>query len=131
MAQTVQRGGADHLVRREGGAPFVEVQIRGQDGRRALVALGDQVAEILVLGRAQRFNPKSLISSSDILVFWPGTGSDAHKGAHRIRKKSSAYVSTGPNFWRQWNVIYCSDIDNLKFSPIVTNRRNTRLGAIF
>lgn len=50
VAQPVQRGGTDQLVRREGRSPFVEVQVRGQDRRRALIALGDQVMEVLVLG---------------------------------------------------------------------------------
>ncbi len=35
-------------------APFLEVEIAGDDGRVALVTLGDQVVQILVLRRAQR-----------------------------------------------------------------------------
>jgi hypothetical protein len=54
VAQAVERGGGDHLVGREGRAPFVEVEIGGQHRRRPLVALGDQVMEILVFGRPQR-----------------------------------------------------------------------------
>jgi len=49
---------ANHLVSREGGAPFVEVQVRRQDRGRSLVALSNQVVEILVLGRSERFQPK-------------------------------------------------------------------------
>ena len=58
MTQAVQRGRADHLVRREGRTPFVEVQVRCQDRGRSLLAFSNQVVEVLVLGWPERFQPK-------------------------------------------------------------------------
>jgi hypothetical protein len=39
----------------EGITPFAEVQVAGDDGGNTLIAFGDQIIEVLVIGRAQRF----------------------------------------------------------------------------
>ena len=54
MTQPVQVGGAEQLVG-EGIAPFTEVQIAGEDGGAALVAFGDEVVEVFVMGWTKRF----------------------------------------------------------------------------
>ena len=42
----------------EGLVPLVEVQVAGDDGGGLLVALGDEVVQILVGRRARRFEPE-------------------------------------------------------------------------
>lgn len=58
VAQAVQGGRADHLVRGKGRTPFVKMEVRRQDRGRSLVALNYQIVEVLVLGRTERFQPK-------------------------------------------------------------------------
>jgi hypothetical protein len=48
MAQPIQRCGSEQSVRGEGLIPFGEVEVAGYDGRRCLVALGDQIVQIRV-----------------------------------------------------------------------------------
>ena len=47
MAQPIQGGGSEQTVGREGLIPLGEIEIAGDDGRRLLVTLGDQVMEVL------------------------------------------------------------------------------------
>ena len=54
MAKPVEGGAGQQAVGGEGVIPFLEVEVAGDDGGHALVALGDQVMQILVGGRAQR-----------------------------------------------------------------------------
>ena len=53
MTQTVQRCRCQQGVGREGLIPFGEVQVAGDDGGRALIALGNQLMQVFVSGRAQ------------------------------------------------------------------------------
>lgn len=48
VPQPIERGGGEQTVGRECLIPFREVEVGGDDGRRLLVALGDQIVEILV-----------------------------------------------------------------------------------
>ena len=47
--QPIKGGSAEQFVG-EGRTPFIEVQIAGDDGGGALITLGDEFMEILVLG---------------------------------------------------------------------------------
>ncbi len=53
VAQPIQRRGPQQAIR-ERIAPLAEVQIAGDDGGALLIALADQVMDVLVLWRAQR-----------------------------------------------------------------------------
>ena len=67
MTQTVEGGGAEQSVG-AGIAPLGEIQVAGHDGGRLLVALGDEVVEVLVLRRAQGFQRGSRPFSQASLV---------------------------------------------------------------
>ena len=54
MTNSIDGGGAEQFVG-EGIAPFAKVQIAGYDRPFSFVTFGDQVVEVLVLGRAQWF----------------------------------------------------------------------------
>jgi hypothetical protein len=58
VAQAIQRGRSEQLVRGEGLFPFVEVEVTGDNCCRPLVALGDEIVEILVGGRAKGLQAK-------------------------------------------------------------------------
>ena len=64
ITQTIDGGGAEQLVG-EGGAPFVHIEIAGDNNGAALVAFGDQVMEVLVLRRAHR--PQTKVVEQDQL----------------------------------------------------------------
>lgn len=68
MPQTVEGSSADHLVGGERLSPFAEVQIRGQHRGGTLIALSDQVMEVLVFGERSGLSPKSLQMSSGTLT---------------------------------------------------------------
>ena len=57
VAQAAQGGRADQLVRREGRALPLEVEVRCQDRGRSFVAISNHVVKVLVLGWAERFQP--------------------------------------------------------------------------
>ena len=54
MTKPVQARAGQQAVGREGLVPFGEVQVAGDDGGGLLVALGDQVVQVLVGRCAQR-----------------------------------------------------------------------------
>ena len=54
MAQAVEGSGGEQPVGGEGLVPLVEVEVAGDDGGGLLVALGDEVVQVLVGGGAQR-----------------------------------------------------------------------------
>lgn len=54
MPEPIERGRGQQPVGREGLVPLGEVEVAGHDGRGRLVALGDQVVQVLVSGRSQR-----------------------------------------------------------------------------
>ena len=54
MAQPVDGGAGKQSVCGEGLIPFFEVEVAGHQGGNALVALCDQVVEVLVGGSAKR-----------------------------------------------------------------------------
>ena len=64
MAQPVDGGRGDHAVRGEGFCPLADVEVAGDDGGRALVAVGDQVVQVLVGRGARGLRPKSSMTSS-------------------------------------------------------------------
>lgn len=55
VAQPVERGRGQQPVGRERLIPLGEVQVAGDEGGGGLVALGDEVVQVLVGGRAQGF----------------------------------------------------------------------------
>ena len=55
MVQAVDGGRGEQPVAGEGLVPLGEVEVAGDNGGGALVALGDEVVQILVGGRAKRF----------------------------------------------------------------------------
>ena len=48
MAQPIDGGGGEQSVVGEGLVPFGEIEIAGDDGGSLLVALGDEVVDILI-----------------------------------------------------------------------------------
>lgn len=58
MSQPVDGGGSQQSVIGEGLVPFAEIEIAGNDGARLLVALGDEVVQVLVRGRSQGLEAK-------------------------------------------------------------------------
>ena len=58
MAQSIQGGSGEQSVGREGLIPLGEIEIAGDDGRRLLVAFGDQVMEVFIGRRAHGFESK-------------------------------------------------------------------------
>ena len=58
MSQAVERCGGQQPVGGEGLIPLVEVQVAGDDGGGLLVALGDEVVQVLVGGSTQRLEPE-------------------------------------------------------------------------
>ena len=53
MTQPIDAGLRQQAVVREGLIPFLEVEIAGDDGGSLLVALGDEIVQILVRWRSQ------------------------------------------------------------------------------
>lgn len=49
VTEAVEGGGAEELIR-EGGLPLAEVKVARNEGARPLIALGDELVEIFVLG---------------------------------------------------------------------------------
>lgn len=58
LTQAIDGGRGEQAVAGEGLIPLGEVEIAGDDGGSLLVTLGDQVVQIFVGGRAQRFQPE-------------------------------------------------------------------------
>ena len=58
MAQAIHGGGGEQAVVRERLVPLAEVEIAGDDGARLLVALGDEVVQILVRRWSQGLQAK-------------------------------------------------------------------------
>ena len=54
VSEPVEGGGAEQSVG-EGVAPLGEVEVGGDDGRALVIALGDEVVEVLVRRRTQGF----------------------------------------------------------------------------
>ena len=55
MAQAIEGRGGEQAVGWKGLVPLVKIEIAGDDRRRALIAFGDEVMEILVSWGAQGF----------------------------------------------------------------------------
>lgn len=53
MGHPIERRGPEDLVGREAIVSVGEVQVAGDDRRAALVALGEEIVEVLVVRRAQ------------------------------------------------------------------------------
>ena len=55
VAQPIQGGHSKHAVGREEVPPLSEVEIAGQHGGNPFVTFGDEVVEVLIMGRAHGF----------------------------------------------------------------------------
>lgn len=55
VPKSVERGAGEQAIDGEGLIPLREVEVAGDDGRCLLVALGNEVVQILVGGRAKGF----------------------------------------------------------------------------
>ena len=51
IAQTIEGGGGKQFVGK-GRTPFAQIEVTGDDRTRPLVTLGDELVQILILGRA-------------------------------------------------------------------------------
>ena len=64
VSEAVEGGGAEQAVG-EGVAPLGEVEVGGHDGGGLFIALGEQVMEVFILGRAKRFESE-VIDDQDV-----------------------------------------------------------------
>ena len=55
VAQSIERCRGEQSIGGEGLIPLGEVEVGGDDGRRGLVALGDEIVQILVCRRSEWF----------------------------------------------------------------------------
>ena len=55
MAQSIERCRREQPIGRKGLIPLGQIEVAGDDGGGRFVALGDQLVQILVGGRAQGF----------------------------------------------------------------------------
>ncbi len=67
VTEPVDGGGAQDAVRKRIG-PFGDVEVRGHERAFALVALGDDLVEVLVLGPLRGLSPKSSMIKRSIDV---------------------------------------------------------------
>lgn len=58
VTQAVERGGSPQAIGRKRLIPFGQIEIAGDDRGGGLVALGDQLVQILVGGRTKWFEPE-------------------------------------------------------------------------